>query len=47
VRGHFRLKDLADRGNNEYVATFEITVEVEGSPKPAMIAEWLGMWVVG
>ncbi len=47
IRGHFKLKELTDRGNKEYVATFEITVEIEGSPKPAMIAEWLGMWVVG
>lgn len=46
VRGHFVLKELVDRGNNEYISTFEITVEIEGSSKPAMIAEWLGMWLM-
>ncbi|TAK46943.1 MAG: MaoC family dehydratase [Xanthobacteraceae bacterium] len=46
VRGHFVLRDLTDRGNNEYVTTFEITIEIENSQKPAMIAEWLGMWLM-
>jgi acyl dehydratase len=46
VRGHFVLKELVDRGNNEYISTFEITVEIEGSSKPAMVAEWLGMWLM-
>jgi acyl dehydratase len=47
VRGRFMLKDLTDRGNNEFVATFEITIEIQGTSKPAVIAEWLSMWVVG
>jgi hypothetical protein len=25
----------------------ELTVEIEGADKPALIAEWLGMQVVG
>jgi len=40
VRTHFKLKDfevLPARWN----ATWEISVEIEGESKPAIVAEWL------
>jgi len=29
------------------VVAHEVTVEIDGADKPALIAEWLGMQVVG
>ena len=40
VRGRFRLKDFelkADRWN----ATWDVTIEIEGGDRPAIVAEWL------
>lgn len=41
VRGHFRLLALAQRGPGDYQFTMEVSVEIEGEEKPALIAEWI------
>ena len=41
VRGHFTLIDMVERQPNRYQLTSEVTVEIEGEEKPALIAEWL------
>lgn len=41
VRGHFRLTELVERSPNRYQLTSEVSVEIEGEEKPALIAEWL------
>lgn len=41
VRGRFKLADVAVRKDGSVQTTTEVTVEVEGSDKPALIAEWL------
>ena len=43
VRGRFVLKDITDRGPKEILARTEVTVEIEGAEKPALVAEWLGI----
>lgn len=43
---HKRLK-LEDKGGGRWLTTTEVTVEIEGEEKPALIAEWLGMQYVG
>ncbi|OYQ37932.1 nodulation protein NodN [Sandarakinorhabdus cyanobacteriorum] len=43
VRGRFVLKEIIDRGPKEFLSKTEATVEIEGSNKPALIAEWLGI----
>ena len=43
VRGRFVLKEIVDRGPKEFLSKTEATVEIEGSSKPALIAEWLGI----
>ncbi len=43
VRGRFVLKEIVDRGPREFLSKTEATVEIEGSSKPALIAEWLGI----
>lgn len=47
VRGRFRLLSAEDRGGGRWLLKQEVTVEIEGAEKPALIAEWLGMQVVG
>jgi len=41
VRGHFTLLDLVEKAPNRYQLTSEVSVEIEGEEKPALIAEWL------
>ncbi|MGF1606686.1 MAG: MaoC family dehydratase [Rhodothalassiaceae bacterium] len=46
VRPHVTLKEVKDRGNNQYLLTCEVSVEIEGEDKPAMIAETLMLFFV-
>ena len=41
VRGHFTLIDMVERQPNRYQLTSEVSVEIEGEAKPALVAEWL------
>ena len=43
VRGHFKLKAADEKRPGQFLLTYEITVEIEGEEKPALIADWLGM----
>ena len=47
VRGRFRLLSAEDKGGGRWLIKHELTVEIEGGDKPALIAEWLGMQIVG
>ena len=47
VRGRFRLLSAEDKGGGRWLLKHELTVEIEGGDKPALIAEWLGMQMVG
>lgn len=46
VRGHFKLKAAEEKRPGQFLLTYEITVEIEGEEKPALIADWLGMQFV-
>lgn len=46
VRGRFTLKNVDDKGGGKLEVTHEVSVEIEGQPKPAIVAEWLGMTFV-
>ena len=46
VRGHFKLMDAAEKGPGRWLIRHEVTVEIEGEDKPALIAEWLGMQIL-
>jgi acyl dehydratase len=41
VRGHFKLLDLAEKSPGRWQQKVEVSVEIEGEAKPALIAEWL------
>ncbi len=46
VRGRFKLMSAEDKGGGRWLIKHEVTVEIEGADKPALIAEWLGMQFV-
>lgn len=46
VRGRFVLKDVKERNPGQYQLTYEVTAEIEGVEKPALIAEWLTLQYV-
>lgn len=41
VRGHFRTLELAEKRPGQWQQTVELTIEIEGEAKPALIAEWI------
>jgi acyl dehydratase len=43
VRARHKLLALDDKGGGRWLTRTEVTVEIEGEDKPALIAEWLGM----
>ncbi|GIK49481.1 MAG: nodulation protein NodN [Alphaproteobacteria bacterium] len=45
VRGRFVLLARERDEKNRFVSRVHVTIEVEGSDRPALIAEWLTMWV--
>jgi acyl dehydratase len=47
LRGRFRLISAEDKGGGRWLLKHELTVEIEGADKPALVAEWLGMQIVG
>jgi acyl dehydratase len=47
VRGHFTLLALTARAARDWQMSYDVSVEVEGKPKPALAATWLTMQVMG
>lgn len=41
VRGHFRLLELAEKRPGQWQQKVEVSVEIEGEDKPALLAEWI------
>ena len=41
VRGHFKLKSFEVDPGKRWTATWDVSVEIEGEGKPAIVAEWL------
>ena len=41
VRGRFKLADVSERSPGVLQSTVEVTVEIDGEDKPALIAEWV------
>ncbi len=41
VRGAFKLIEFDEKKPGQFQQTLEATVEIEGKPKPALIAEWI------
>ncbi len=43
IRGQFKLLELAEKKPGQWQQTVEVTVEIEGEDKPALLAEWIFM----
>ncbi|MGQ0588521.1 MAG: MaoC family dehydratase [Sphingosinicella sp.] len=43
VRGRFVLASFEEKRPGQYQFTHQVTVEIEGEDKPALIADWIGM----
>jgi acyl dehydratase len=46
VRAHYKLADVTQRSEKELLFKYEVTVEIDGQERPALIAESLGMAVL-
>jgi acyl dehydratase len=46
IRSRFRLLDVTERSPGVLQSTTEVTVEIEGEEKPALVAEWVSLTYV-
>jgi acyl dehydratase len=42
VRGHFTLSSLDEKQPGQFQFVHNVTVEIEGEAKPALVADWIG-----
>jgi acyl dehydratase len=47
IRGRFTLTGVEEKKPNHFLLKHTVTIEIEGQEKPALIAESLGMTVIG
>jgi len=45
IRARARLLDVQEKSPGQFLIKQEVSLEIEGEPKPALIAEWLTMAV--
>lgn len=45
VRGCFKLLERKTDERGRLITTFDCTVEIEGESRPALVAQWLTVWV--
>jgi acyl dehydratase len=45
IRGRFKVKDVVIDEKGRQVVCFNVTVEIENEQRPALVAEWLAVWV--
>ena len=46
IRGHWKLVELVEKRPGQWQQTHEITIEIEGEDKPALITEWIMQFFV-
>ncbi|MEM9276976.1 MAG: MaoC family dehydratase [Pseudomonadota bacterium] len=46
VRGNMKVAEVTERETGQYLTRYEVSVEIENSDKPALIAEWLGLTII-
>ena len=44
VRDRITLTDFQERSPGRYLQKSTYTIELEGSDKPAVVADWLALW---
>ena len=46
IRGHGKLTEMVEKRPGQWQQTCEITIEIEGEDKPALMAEWITQYFV-
>jgi acyl dehydratase len=46
IRGRFVLKQIEERASKQNLITHDVTVEIEGAARPALVAQWLALCVL-
>lgn len=46
IRGHWKLLEMGEKRPGQWQQTVEITIEIEGEDKPALICEWMTQFFV-
>jgi acyl dehydratase len=47
IRGRFKLAEVVQRSDKEWMMRHNVSIEIEGKDKPALIADWLTLSAVG
>lgn len=47
IRGTFKVKDLVIDEKGRNIVTFDSVISIEGEEWPALVADWLAVWVPG
>ena len=47
IRLGMEVASVEQRGESRILVTYDVTVEIRGSERPALVAEWLAMVVLG
>jgi acyl dehydratase len=45
VRAHFEVLDIQPKDENRFLVKQGVSIEIEGEDNPALVAEWLNMFV--
>jgi acyl dehydratase len=45
IRATFVVNNVRADPRNRILVTFGVTIEIEGNERPALVADWLGIWV--
>lgn len=45
VRGHFTVREVVEVRSGHYRETVDVSVEIEGQDRPALVATWLAMYM--
>jgi acyl dehydratase len=47
IRGVFKVNELIVDEKGRNIMTFDVTVEIEREDRPALVADWLAVWIPG
>jgi acyl dehydratase len=47
IRARFVLNGAEEKGSGRWLLTWQVTVEIEAVEKPALVADWLTMQILG
>jgi len=45
IRGRFQVIDRKVDEKQRVLTTYHCVIEIEGAERPAMVADWLGLWI--